>query len=260
MRSRLVAWTIAIIAGFLWCSAARAQSSSKSAGANVGGDHDLSGVWLMDEDRYHQDPRLYGGPSKVVPPLTPWGKEQFDAAMPGSKAGTGDSDNDPILHCDPIGFPRIMGPGPFEIVQLPGKIVMLFEDQLARRQIWTDGRSLPKDPDPTWYGYSVGKWQGDTLVVDTVGLNDRSWMDGGGHPHSDLVHVVERFRRPNHDTLELSFTIDDPKAYTKPWVSTEPKVYKLRPKLELLESPCVPEDEESFLKTVREPAAPKSSK
>ena len=180
--------------------------------------------------------------------------------MPGSKAGTGDNDNDPVLHCDPIGFPRIMGPGPFEIVQIPGKMLMLFEDQLTRRQIWTDGRPLPKDPDPTWYGYSVGKWEGDTLVVDTTGINDRSWLDGGGHPHSDLIHVTERFRRPNHDTLELTLTIDDPKAYTKPWVGTEPKIYKLRPKLELLESPCVPEDEESFLKAVREPASTKPNK
>ena len=260
MQSSLWFGATACIAVLLGCSPARAQSSLKPDTAKVGGEHDLSGVWLMDEDRYHQDPRLYGGPAKVVPPLTEWGKQQYDAATPGSKVGTGDSDNDPILHCDPIGFPRIMGPGPFEIVQLPGRIVILFEDQLARRQIWTDGRAVPKDPDLTWYGYSVGKWEGDTLVVDTVGLNDRSWLDGGGHPHSDVMHVTERFRRPNHDTLELTLRVDDLKAYTKPWVGDEAKIYKLRPKLELLESPCVPEDEESFLKAVREPAATKSGK
>ena len=150
--------------------------------------------------------------------------------------------------------------GPFEIVAVPGRILILYEDFQARRQIWMDGRPLPSDPDPTWYGYSVGKWDGDTLVVDTIGFNDKTWLDGDGHPHSDAMRIEERYRRVSQDTLELTMKIDDPKAYAKPWLSTEPKIFKLRPKLELMELPCVPENEENFLKTVREPAAPKPTK
>ena len=135
----------------------------------------------------------------------------------------------------------------------------MYEDFDEHRQIWTDGRDLPKDPDPSWYGYSVGKWDGDTLVVDTIGFNNKSWIDGNGHPHSDEMHVVERYRRVDHDTLELTMTIDDPKAYTKRWVSRSPKTFKLAPKVgpkaEVMELLCVPEDEEAFRKTVREPAA-----
>jgi hypothetical protein len=254
-----------LMAVFACCFASLAQEGQQSRSARAraaasSSSIDLSGVWLMDENRYHLDPRLYGGPSKEVPPMTAWGQERFAAARPGSRAGTGNNDNDPTLQCDPVGFPRIMGAGPFEIVQIPGRTIMFFEDQHARREFWMDGRELPKDPDPTWYGYSVGKWDGDTLVVETIGFSDRSWLDGAGHPHSDAMRVLERYRRPDHDTLELTMTVDDPKAYTKPWVSTEPKIYKLRPKLELLESPCIPEDEQFFLKTVREPAAPKPSK
>jgi hypothetical protein len=117
----------------------------------------------------------------------------------------------------------------------------------------------PSDPDPTWYGYSVGKWEGDTLVVDTIGFNDKSWIDGWGNPHSDAMHVVERYRRVDHNTLELSMTIGDPKAYTKPLVG-DPKVFTLHPKYELVESLCVPEDEESFLEKVRQPAIEKPGK
>jgi hypothetical protein len=265
MRDCSVSLIVALMAVFACSLLALAQPEPQSQVEHskapaLAPPHDLSGVWLMDEKRYHVDPRLYGPPSKEVPPKTPWAQQRYAEAKPGSRGGTGDSDNDPALHCDPVGFPRIMGAGPFEIIQIPGRILIFFEDQHARREIWMDGRSLPNDPDPTWYGYSVGRWDGDTLVVDTVGFNDRSWLDGNGDPHSDEMRVEERYRRPDDNTLELSMTINDPKSYTKPWVSTEPKIYKLRPKLELLESACVPEDEAFFLKTVREPAAPKPTK
>jgi hypothetical protein len=218
--------------------------------------HDVSGVWLMDTNAYHNDPR---SGSLSVAPLTSWGEEKYKPNI-----GKGGYD-DPTFHCDPPGLPRIaLGQAPFEIIQIAGRILILYEDFYARRTIWTDGRALPKDPDPTWYGSSVGKWEGDTLVVDTIGFDDRSWLDGAGHPHSDAMHVVERYRRVNHDTLELSMTVEDPKAYTKPWVSSAPKSFKLAPKTgpkaELLEFPCIPEDEDSFRTDVREPAAGRLSK
>ncbi len=268
MRRRFMSPIIALLAVVAFSFLTLAQTAPQPGTANPNPQapapaHDLSGVWLFDTDRYHASfnkPGLYGLSTRQAPPMTPWAQERYNAAKPGSRGGTGADDNDPTLHCDPPGMPRIMGPGPFEIIQIPGRILIHFEDFYTRRTIWMDGRAVPKDPDPTWYGYSVGKWEGDTLVVDTVGVNDRSWLNGGGYPHSEAMHVVERYRRVDRDTLELSMTIDDPKAYTKPWVSTAPQVYKLKPKLELLELACVPEDEESFLKNVREPAAPKPSK
>jgi hypothetical protein len=127
-----------------------------------------------------------------------------------------------------FGFPR-----PFEIVQIPGRVLVLFEWDHWVRPIWTDGRGHPKDPDPTWMGHSIGRWDGDTLVVDTVGLNDKTWIDSIGHPHSEDLHVIERYRRTKHDELEVAFTFDDPKAYTKPWTATV--VFGLKPDWELSE-------------------------
>ena len=266
MRKSFAVLTVTLTAALISSVKAQAQSpkdanQTSQNSATSARSRDLSGVWLFDEKRYHDDPRLYLLPAKQVPPMTPWGQEKYDQAKPGSRGGTGDSDNDPTFHCDPPGLPRITNGrgGPFEIIQLPGRILILYEEFQARREIWMDGRALPKEPDPTWYGYSVGKWDGNTLVVDTIGFNDKSWIDGDGHPHSDAMRVEERYRHVDHDTLEMTMKIEDPKAYTKPWVGTEPKVFKLRPKLELMELPCVPEDEQSFLKTVREPAAPKPS-
>jgi hypothetical protein len=153
-------------------------------------------------------------------------------------------------------MPRIMG-GAFEIIQIPGRILLYFESDHVHREVWMDGRELPKDPDPTWYGYSVGKWDGDTLVVDTIGFNDKTWIDSWGNPHSEDMRVVERYRRVDHDTLELKMTVIDPKAYTAPLVSS-PKTFSLHPKYELVESLCVPEDEKTFLDRVREPAFEKA--
>ena len=259
----LVTLLLAIVS---FSSARPAHSSGRSKAAEEQAaptsSHDLSGVWLFDANLYHSDPSLYTMPSDVVPPMTPWGQKQYASAMPGSKVGTGAMDNDPILRCDPPGLPRIATgrEGPFEIIQIPGRILILYEWYHEQRQIWMDGRPLPNDPDPTWYGYSVGRWEGDTLIVDTIGFNDKSWLDGNGHPHSDAMQIEERYRRVNHDTLDLTFKITDPKAYTQPWVSTKPKVFKLQPKLELMQLPCVPEEEQAFFNNIREPAAQKKDK
>ena len=111
---------------------------------------------------------------------------------------------------------------PFKIVQTPGEVVILYENQNRFRQIFTDGRNFPKELTPAWLGYSIGKWNGDTLVVDTIGFNDRTWLDDGGHPHSDALQLTERFRRRDFGHLDYEITINDSKAYTKPWTSKVP--------------------------------------
>ena len=109
---------------------------------------------------------------------------------------------------------------PFKIIQTAGVVAILYENQNRFRQIFTDGRDFPKEMTPAWIGYSIGKWDGDTLVVETRGFNDNSWLDDGGHPHSDELHLTERFRRPNFGRLDYEITIEDPKAYTKPWTAS----------------------------------------
>jgi hypothetical protein len=103
---------------------------------------------------------------------------------------------------------------PFKIVQTRDVIVILYESQTLFRQIFLDGRVHPTDPEPTWLGYSVGKWDGDVLVVETVGFNDKTWLDGSGHPHSEAMRLTERFRRRDFGHMEIEIAIDDPKAYT----------------------------------------------
>jgi hypothetical protein len=131
--------------------------------------------------------------TRTRPPFTPWGKARFDAAKPmiGPRAVAG-TENSPSLNCDPDGPPRVLLlPNPFEIVQIPGRVFMFFEEGHIWRTIWADGRPLPKDPDPSWLGYSVGHWEGDTFVVDTIGFNDKLWADPWGDPRSEKMHLTE---------------------------------------------------------------------
>jgi hypothetical protein len=129
---------------------------------------------------------------------------------------------DPNTYCYPPGAPRSMVmPYPFEIVQRADVVYLLFEYNSGIRRIYMDGRNHTADVEPTWMGHSVGTWQGDTLVVDTVALRPETWLDPLGTPRSDALHMVERFRRPNPDTLEVEFLFDDPKAFTKPWAARE---------------------------------------
>src|SRR5262249_29740742 len=127
-------------------------------------------------------------------------------------------------------------PIPFKIIQTPGLIAILFEGDNTIRQVYTDGRKHPVDPHPLWLGYSVGKWEADTLVVDSVGFNDKSWLDASGHPHSDALHVIERFRRRDFGHLDVDATIDDPKMYTKPFTIKIPLI--LQPDTDILELFC----------------------
>jgi hypothetical protein len=211
--------------------------------------HDLSGVWMPYS--IHMD----GIDEKLRPPLTPWGQARFDASAPlvGPRAVAG-KENNPSLHCEPEAVPKsLILPNPFEIVQIPGRIFMLFEQYHLWRTIWADGRPLPKDPDPNYLGYSVGKWEGDTFVVETIGLNDKPWIDSYGNPRSEQMHLTERYRRLDHDTLEMQIIMDDPKAYTKPWVNP-PQRFKLEPTWEIAEFFCVVDEENSYGDAVRKPA------
>jgi hypothetical protein len=148
-----------------------------------------------------------------LPPLTPWA-----LGVLNQRKGENSKDN-PDAHCLPLGLMQLHGhPQPRKIIQTPGVIVILYEAQAGVRQIFTDGRPLPKnDPQPWWYGYSVGHWDGDTLVVETNGFRDDVWLDVDGSPLTNSGKMTERIRRLNYGSLQTDVTIEDPKAYTKPF-------------------------------------------
>jgi hypothetical protein len=129
-----------------------------------------------------------------------------------------------------------VGPHPIKIVQTPGLVIVLYEYQNLFRQIFTDGRALPEDPNPSWGGYSVGHWEGDTLVVTTAGYNDRTSLDLAGHPHSEALRLTERYHRRDAGHMDFQVTFDDPKAYKKSW--TLPLEFDLSPDDELIEFIC----------------------
>jgi len=143
----------------------------------------------------------------------------------------------PSGHCLPHSVPDAMIiPEPFKIVHTPGVTFILFEEFVEFRQVFTDGRALPKDPQPGWFGYSIGRWEGDSFVVESSGFNDKSWIDDDGHPHTDALHTTERFRRSDFGHMTMQITIDDPKAYTKPWSAL--LHFTLLPDTELIEFVC----------------------
>src|SRR5271165_5345647 len=128
-----------------------------------------------------------------------------------------ESKDDPTGNCIPGGVPRSDAvPYPFKIVNSEKMVVILYEAVHSYRQIYTDGRELPKDPNPTWMGYSVGHWEGDTLVVETAGFNDKTWLDMVGHPHSERLRVTEKFRRADFGHMQVQVTYDDPETLTRP--------------------------------------------
>ena len=128
---------------------------------------------------------------------------------------------DPNVHCMPRGAPRLWTDDYYKrVFEVPGRILMLNERNMQWRQIFTDGRPLPKDPNPTWNGYSVGHWEGDTMVVETIGFRDDLWLDASGNPLTDQAKMTERIRRPTYGLLQVEITINDPKAYTAPWTVT----------------------------------------
>jgi hypothetical protein len=178
----------------------------------AGGKPDLSGLW--EPASKGPDPQFTDIAKNVAGglPFQPW-------AAAAVKARREDlNKDDPDGHCQPLGLVKMhLHPYPRKMIQAPGLLVILFERNTEYRQIFTDGRALPDDPQPGYNGYSVGKWDGDTLVVESIGFKDGLWLDITGTPLTDAAKVTERFRRPNFGNLEIQVTIDDPKAYTKPW-------------------------------------------
>jgi len=171
-----------------------------------------------------------------LPPMTPW------AAQLRAQRKADDNKDNPDAHCLPLGLTQLhMHPQPRKILQTPRAIAILYEANGNVRQILTDGRSLPKnDPVPWWYGYSVGHWEGDTLVVETTGFRDDVWLDVEGSPLTSTGKITERWRRPNFGSMQIDITVEDPKAYTKPF--TVRVNHRLMPDTELMEFVCEERD------------------
>jgi hypothetical protein len=252
MQAALLAIMVSVPgAGHAQAAPPQGASKSSSSSAPVP-KHDLSGVWQYQGTGGAESMT----PDKDMPPMTPWAKARFDDEKPGYGPRGAPGGNDPILQCDPIGFPRIMFmPTPFELVQTHDRVLQFFEREHAWRPIWLDGRSFPEDADPTWFGNAVGHWEGDnTLVVESRGFNDKTWLGPNGFPHTEDMRVTERYHRVDHDTIVYDMTVTDPKAYTKPIVAQQ-RIMKLKPHEEIEEQPCVWSLENEFAKRIREPAA-----
>jgi hypothetical protein len=177
------------------------------------GKPDLTGIWRNPNSRYLDN--LAAGLQVPFQPAAEALYRKRQAEL---------SKDRPSGRCLPHGVPDSMTvpATPFKIIQTPAVTLILLENQGHYRQVFTDGRSLPQNPNPTWMGYSIGKWEGDIFVVDTIGYNDLTYLDDGGLPHSDAYHSIERFRRQDFGHLEYELTIDDPKMYTRPWKVTIP--------------------------------------
>lgn len=233
--------------------------------------HDLSGVWSMptklnferhslnDKRLDIQDKNIPGEmrAQSYPPPMTDWGKAKFEATKPsyGPRSVPPGLGNDLVSICDPLGYPRDLWEAnlrPFEIVQASDRVLQHMQYHDLWRTIWTDGRALPKDPDPAWNGYSVGHWDGDTFVVESAGYDDRTWVDHFGDPHSDQMVLTERYKRLDADTLQLDMTLTDPKAYAAPWVGDTIKFERV--KVAIFEEICAPSEENHFNDRIRDAA------
>ena len=222
-----------------------------SAPRALDGKPDLSGIWV----NIPRPGGRQGGASEVPapPPGTPPVATfrdigaGFKEGLPfqpwalelRNKRNAASSKDNPDAHCLPMGNMQFhTHPQPRKMIQAPGVIVLLYEGNAGIRQIFTDGRALPtNDPQPWWYGYSIGKWEGDTLVVESTGFIEEGWLDIIGSPMTNAAKTIERFRRVNYGTLEIDITVDDPKAYTRPW--TVRVNQRLMPDSELIEFVCL---------------------
>jgi hypothetical protein len=215
------------------------------------GKPDLTGIWQVESTPIEELMRMFPGgvsalgeglPSKYLlniladfkpedSPLKPAAAESYRQRL--QSAGK----DFPTSRCLPAGIPAAnLLAIPFKLIQTPSEIVLLYEFDTTFRQIFTDGRKLPDDPQPAWLGYSVGKWENDWLVIDTIGFNDQAWLDALGHTHSDALHLTERFHRRDFGHIEEEVRIEDPKTFTKPF--TVRFNLRLIPDTELLETFC----------------------
>ena len=207
------------------------------------GKPDLAGIWRAEPDPQGKPdgveneifPRYFRNIAKDLTPEQVALRPLADAAFRERLASEGRIA--PEAHCVPVGVPGINTfPYPFKIVQMPRLIIMLYEKDTTYRQIFMDGRPLPPDPNASFNGYSVGRWEADALVVESVGFRDGGWLDRIGHPHSDELRLTERYRRRDFGHLSIEMTIDDPGTYAKTLTYTQPAV--LLPDTDLLEYFC----------------------
>ena len=267
---------VGLLAILLLSSVTAAGQTTQPSGAAVPKaaafePHDLSGYWSRMSRVQTFSNVNPGGPgvgvSTAEPAFTGEGKARFDLNRPGFGPRATTNLNDPTGSCDPLGMPRILIAevgAPYQtmqIVQLPGRMLQFFEWHHDWREVWTDGRQLTKleDLEPKWNGYSVGKWEGATFVVDSIGFDERTWLDRFGYPHSDQMRLEERYRRLDADTLELVMTVTDTKIYTRPWVS-DTKIFKLNREKATSPDPqvyCVPSEENEFNRLIRDGGAAK---
>jgi hypothetical protein len=272
MRNRIIIWFLAfgvlvfcsaawaqrpeLVPGPGWKTCPRCQSPQQAAAAREAhkveghafNPRDLTGVWGnngMELD------------VKTVPPMTPYGQQIFEATrseIPSTNSKDG------MLICDPLGYPRWFAYNyGMEFAMLPDRVLQFFEWGHTWRTIWMDGRKLPEDPpQQRWLGYAVGRWEGDTLVVEGNGYDERSWISEDrrnrirGFAHSDQMKTIERYRRVNYGTLEAELTITDPKVFTQPW--TTKGTIDLRPSAELWEYFCVPSESDEYNRRLIEAA------
>jgi hypothetical protein len=231
---------------------------------------DLSGIW-EPTPRYRDGVQNTGArnmPADGRPehelPFTPLGLQTWKSHKPGwgvTAVPTAEI-NDPFAGCDPIGFPRIQlfNLRAMQIWQNKNQVQIVFQNSQVWRNIWADGRELPKEIlEPRWYGYSVGKWIDDyTFVAQTTGLDERTWIDNAGRPHSDELMVQETFHRVNKDIVELTLTINDPKMYTKPWNALDKFQLRLQPEwFDIREQVCAPSEAAEFQGLMKEAAEEK---
>jgi len=200
------------------------------------GKPDLAGVWGAGGPSYRFNIAQDLKPGDVQP----WAEKLFLERVRDSRKES------PLARCLPVSIPFHNAFNLMRIVQTPGLIVILYESPNSpHRTVFTDGRPLPKDPNPTWLGYSVGRWEGDTLVIDSAGFNDLAWLDSAGHPQTESLRITERLRRRDFGHLEFQMTIDDPKVFTKPFTIKMDRL--LAPDTELLEDVCENERDQSHM-------------
>jgi hypothetical protein len=246
MRIRLVLLVVISVlvlsASVVKLTEAKPQSAQPQAAADKTAydSHDLSGIYIR-----RGGDRGFGPPGSY-PPLTPDGEAAIRTRVPTAgynrhpltkKIQYDEDSNDPAFGCNPKGFPRILvdvANDYYENIMLPDRILQIWQEARVPREFWLDGRELPSGENldnlgPTWYGHSVAKWEGDELVVNTVGLDDRAWLDQYAFPKSFEARIEERYKKTDANTITLKMTLFDPKYYTKPWVS-DVKMWKKEPR------------------------------
>ena len=276
MRKAFIGATLALVAVLVFSSIAVAQVTQSQSQANQArwkyfprdvavGDggpapkRDLSGTWAGPGST---DAIPAGTPAEK-PSLTPLGQKTLSERKPIGRYGPAGTNDPTSRYCDPLGFPQnfIYQNRAMSVATMPNRVVFLLQFGGFWREVWTDGRALPTDFgnnkdsfDPTYMGYSVGHWEDDyNFVIDTTGLDERSWTMRDGTPHSANAHVQERWTRVDHNTMKVSMTIDDPKMYTKPF-SLGTYNYRWVPNQKINEWLCVPSETLKYLQEQGDPA------